>query len=137
MVTDTRVAGLDLNPLDGDSQAYYGGRYLIAESMNEATARAVAAALGLAWRDAAGGVDMTTDNVRVQDSVREVADRAAAGARDGVVYLGDSVYGCPHEYGGVRLWLDNGYGPSSVIVLEPEVLAALWRLAKTEERHGS
>jgi len=37
------------------------------------------------------------------------------------VYLGDSVYAGLDE-GCVALYLDNGFGPTAVIVLEPEVL---------------
>ncbi len=39
-------------------------------------------------------------------------------------YLGDSVYG---EFinGNIHITTDNGYGPTNIIVMEPEVCAAL------------
>ena len=40
-------------------------------------------------------------------------------------YLGDSVYVELNNFGQVVLTTDNGYGPSNVICLEPEVLWAL------------
>jgi len=44
----------------------------------------------------------------------------------GSVYLGDSVYAGLDE-GRVALYLDNGFGPTCVIILEPEVLSEFQR----------
>jgi hypothetical protein len=41
-------------------------------------------------------------------------------------YLGDSVYAAVDAAGCVVLTTENGLGPSNTIVLEPEVLIALW-----------
>lgn len=47
-------------------------------------------------------------------------------------YLGDSVY-ADIENGTLKLTTENGYGPSNIIFLEPEVLDALIQYA---ERNG-
>lgn len=39
-------------------------------------------------------------------------------------YLGDSVY-AELENGMIKLYTDNGFGPSNVIYLEPDVMDAL------------
>lgn len=39
-------------------------------------------------------------------------------------YLGDSVY-AQMDYGQIVLTVENGFGPSQAIILEPEVYAAL------------
>ena len=44
-------------------------------------------------------------------------------------YLGDSVYAEWDEFNRLVLTIENGYGPSNTIVLEPEVLDALVRVA--------
>jgi hypothetical protein len=51
---------------------------------------------------------------------------SAAGAAP--TYLGDSVYARLH-HGMIVLYTDNGFGPSNVIALEPEVFHALSRYA--------
>jgi hypothetical protein len=40
------------------------------------------------------------------------------------MYLGDSVYVSDDWHGVIALTTENGDGPSNVIILEPEVLAA-------------
>lgn len=44
-------------------------------------------------------------------------------------YLGDSVY-CRTNERGIVVYLDNGYGPTSEIVMEPEVIDALMKFLK-------
>jgi hypothetical protein len=40
-------------------------------------------------------------------------------------YIGDSVYVELNDVGQLVLYTDNGYGPRSVIYLEPDVMVAL------------
>jgi len=42
------------------------------------------------------------------------------------IYLGDSVYAGVDEQGRINLWLDNGEGPKSVIVMDNDVITAFW-----------
>ena len=41
-------------------------------------------------------------------------------------YLGDAVYAVFDQYGDLVLTTEDGRGATNTIVLEPEVLAALW-----------
>ena len=50
----------------------------------------------------------------------KLGDEKYAGTKE---YLGDSVYALFDGYN-MTLYLDNGYGPKSQIVLEPEVMNA-------------
>lgn len=47
LVTNDPVQGLSNDPLDDDAARFYGGRYMVAESMSEANAKTIAKALGL------------------------------------------------------------------------------------------
>ncbi|WP_146139392.1 hypothetical protein [Simplicispira suum] len=47
LVTDEPLEGFDLAPLPDDAAVFYGGKYLIAESMSYRTAQKIAELLGL------------------------------------------------------------------------------------------
>ena len=51
-------------------------------------------------------------------------------------YLGDSVYAKWDGYA-VTVYTDNGFGPQNVIVLEPQVLAALNGFAERMKAGGA
>ena len=54
LVTDAEVEGLLLHELDADAARFYGGKYMIAESMCATTAKRIAEALGLDYAGLAG-----------------------------------------------------------------------------------
>lgn len=49
LVTDQPVPGCDMPLMTEDCQKFYGGPYMVAESMSKSTARTIAEALGLQW----------------------------------------------------------------------------------------
>lgn len=52
LMADRQIKGLTNGPMNDDSAGYYGGRWMICETLSESAARAIAAALGMTWSDA-------------------------------------------------------------------------------------
>lgn len=49
LVTDRQVPGISEEPLSADAASWYGGPYLIAESMTESAAKEISTLLGLKY----------------------------------------------------------------------------------------
>jgi hypothetical protein len=56
LITDNAVPGCGMRQLNPTSKAYYGGPFMVGETMAKKTAQTVAKALGLEW---CGNVDYT------------------------------------------------------------------------------
>ncbi|MBK1699773.1 hypothetical protein [Thiococcus pfennigii] len=51
LMTDRQIAGLTSGPLGDDAAEYYGGQWMICETLCESAAKRIAAALGLIWSE--------------------------------------------------------------------------------------
>jgi len=71
LITDAPVPGCDMPLLNDDSARFYTGPYMVAESMSLSTAKTIASALGLVFRDAD-----QAHRERIHAEIAEDIDRA-------------------------------------------------------------